>query len=285
MVLAPATAASSAAISLKHDTSMIDYSANVQGCAKATNTVHKFSLLTGTGQASMKATATTCGPVKGGYTVNSYGNSYTELGVSQSFASLAHNYSSLNSSWNISAVLSLSAAGTIKHCPYQTISEMISGYNGTGFANGWLNETYQQCYAEAYVNLDPEEQVYDQTTGQNWGFGFSGYYVTAGSYAENYTETINYTTVGWTNSTYSCTTCWGSFGAGGTTAVNTNIYGNVTASTYGLSWSKGDKVTISAEVFVEVGVELYYAKAGTASASLVATAPRGHVDLTSFTFA
>jgi len=284
MVLAPATAASSAAISLKHDTSIIDYSADVQGCAKASNSVHKFSLKNGAGQVSEKDSAVTCPNSKGGYSTDTYGDSFDEFGVTQSIASLPHNYSYLNSSWNISALTSLSALGKIKSCPYQSESFLDYFYNGTGYSYGYINETYQECYAEAYIDIDPEMEIDDQTTGQFWGFGFSGFYATAGSYADNYTETINYTTAGWTNSSYSCTTCWGSFGSGGTSAINTNIYGNVSASTYSLLWSKGDKVTIYAYAFIESGVELYYAKSGKASASVTATGPRGHVDLTSFSF-
>ncbi|HTT25829.1 MAG TPA: hypothetical protein VMH90_02550, partial [Thermoplasmata archaeon] len=66
--------------------------------------------------------------------------------------------------------------------------------------------------------------------------------------------------------------------------INTNVVASVAASTFGLTWSKGDKVTIYATAFIEAGVEIYSVKGASATASLTATAPRGHVDLTSFTF-
>src|SRR5579863_2683473 len=69
MVLAPAAVASSAAIGFSHDTEILDYSANIQGCAHASNTVHKFSMKNGVGQAAEKASAITCSKAKGGFAV------------------------------------------------------------------------------------------------------------------------------------------------------------------------------------------------------------------------
>lgn len=284
MALAPASAAATGALSFKHATSLIDVSSDSQGCASASNPVHSFKLKTGVGAISQKESATTCSASKGGLTTDSNAGSFDEIGITQNYASLTHNYSYLNSTWSVNALTTLSASGKIKNCPYQNESFVDYFYNGTGFSYGYVNETYQNCYAEAYVYVDPEMLIDDYTTGQYWGFGFSGYYAYAGEYADNFSETINYTTAGWTNYSYACTTCYGSYGPGGTTAVSTTVYGNVTGSTYGLLWSKGDHVEIYAEIFVETGVELYYAKAGKASASIDAAGPRGHVDLTAFSF-
>lgn len=285
MVLAPSAAASSAALSLPHDTPIIQFSSYAQGCSKGLDPTHSFSVKTGFGAISEKDTASTCYAIKGGYSVDSDADSYDELGATQNFASLTHNYTSLNGTWNITATADLAASGKIKNCPYSTESFSVLFYNGTGYGSGWINETYQDCYAEAYIYMDPQMEIDDITSGQYWGFGFSGFYATAGAYADNYTETINYTTPGFgVNTTYSCTTCYGSYGPGGVTAINTNVYANVTAATYGLSWAKGDHVQIYAEVFVETGVEIYYAKAASATSSLTAVPHTGHVDLTAFTF-
>jgi hypothetical protein len=286
MVLAPAASASTSAIVLRNASVVLDYGVNVQGCAHGSNTVHKFNLKTGIGATSEKAMGKACGAASGGYKTDTYSNSYTEFGFIQNYPSLAHNYSYINSSWTISALTTLKSSTTssIKNCPYQTSSSLDNFYNGTGFALGWVNETYQNCFSEASVNIDPQAQVDDITSGQYWGFGFSGYYATAGAYADNYTETENFTTKGWTNATFSCTTCYGSFGAGGTTTVKTTVYGNVTAATYGILWSTGDHVQVYGEIFISTYAEVFGVKGATDSASIVASGTGGHVDLTSFSF-
>lgn len=276
MAMAP-IASAAPGVTLKAATPLIYYSAGMQGCSKGSVSKPTLSMLTGVGHAKMAASGLTCPLAKGGSSVASYGSGYSELGASETLH-LAHAYSSFNTTFNVSAAINANATGKIAKCPYNYQTFSTYYWNGTTFVPATFAEYYQNCYSEAYTDVFLDGYVQDLTTGTYTFIFGGGTFGIAGVYADNYTEWINFTSSGSKNLTYNCTICWGSLGVGGTTLINQNYYMNTTGS-----WASGDRVTLTAYVYLSAGVSIYNAKSAHAVASINA-ALANHVDITNYSF-
>jgi hypothetical protein len=277
LALTPIASATSAIFSLKGASPIISNSFQENGCATANAARPSFSFTTGVGHVDLSGMAKLCSKAKGGHAVSSSGTAYSELGV-QKTMKLTRTYSYLNASWNVSASALITAVGSILKCPYTKSSFSYLTSNATGaLSTVYVNETEQDCYAEAGVSISPELEIC--SANSCYGYGFAGVSYETGPYTENYTETVNYTSGAYPNGTYSCTTCYGNLGPSGTYSISAAPSASVTGS-----WAKGTTVTIMAFLFIDVFAEVYHANSAHASAVLNAKASVGHVAITSFTF-
>jgi hypothetical protein len=279
MALTPvASAVTTAAI--HNATPIINDDLNLSGCAKGKVDKPTLSVLTGVGSAYMSGNAHNCPLSLGGKNVESYADMQSGLGAVQSLK-LSSAATQVNMTWNMKALISTSATGTLTHCPtthYSFTGLFINSTGGT--SNGYINETEQYCEVESFFELYAEPEVYDVTTGTyTYGFSFIAQN-TSGAYYENYTETVNYTNPAWAsmNSTYSCLNCSGSFGASSSYSLS-STYSTLISG----SWAKGDHLIIYAELYVFSEAYIEYASHAHAAALFNAKTSGNHLDLTAIT--
>ncbi|MCI4317000.1 MAG: hypothetical protein L3J96_00545 [Thermoplasmata archaeon] len=245
------------------------------GCGRADKPQATMSAVTGTGHADMKTHAATCSAANGGPAISSYGADSVQFGLMHSMK-LAKAINYVNSSWNITLAASVNATGKVTKCPYTSTHYQFNLSAGVE----WYNTTQQFCYSEAFIEVVPQVEICDWTQNLCADTGFGAAYIVAGSYAENYSISYNFSSpsVG-TNSSYSCTTCWGSLGTGGLASYSFNT--NQSAVQF---WPAGDSVTLSATLFMYAVSEVQNAKGAHDEAVIDDSLPHYHTNLLSFTW-
>jgi hypothetical protein len=245
------------------------------GCGKSVSAHATFSAVTGGGHADLKTRAETCSPANGGPAISSYGANGVQFGLMHSMK-LAKAINYVNATWNITLAASASASGKVTKCPYTTTHYQFNFTTGVE----WYNYTEQFCYSEAFIEVVPQIEICDWTQNLCADTGFPGAYLTAGSYAENYSYSYNYSSpsVG-TNTSYSCTACYGSFGSGGSMTYSYTSNDSVVQL-----WPAGNAVTLSATVYMYAASEVQNEKGAHDIATIDDASPRYHTSLLSFTW-
>jgi hypothetical protein len=231
---------------------------------------------TGIGKMDMSGQAKTCSAKLGGVNVESYSDVEAELGAFQA-VKLTAAASTVNVTWNIHAIATTAATGKLGKCPTTNYSATGLFINSTGGSSyGYINESESFCEVEAFMEIFAETEIYDSSAG-TYAYGFNLIADNeSGSYYENYVETINYTNPAWTNSTYSCLNCSGTFGP-----ASTNTYSGTYSSYTSGTWAKGDKLQITTYVYAFAEAYIEYASHAKTSASFDGATGPNHMDLTS----
>lgn len=278
MMLAPA--ASAAPATFRGTTAYVDVTTGHEGCASAKNPHPGISAATGVGRLDMSGAAKTCGASKGGVSTISEALDDDDVGLLYT-TTLGAPATYVNSTWNISAAVSSSAAGTLvrSSCPWYNFSGASATFFGNGtVATGFIYYSSQTCEVITYWEMFIEPYVYDATTGATtYSPTYYLAYNQTGSEYYYYNETLVITSP-WNATYYYTGNGTYSYGTTSSQTINTGPSFNISGS-----WAKGDHIELLDTAFVYAYSEVYYAKAAKAKFSIDASGGTHHIDIKSIT--